>query len=150
MSSWKSLLKAVPTGWLLEKDNPLVRYFTLTDILGKLEDDSEVREAKDETMEVGVVPKILAKQSNEGYRETPRDFYTPKYKGTVWSLIFLAELGADGKDERIRKAREFILNNSQDPESGGFAYARRKGDGGRHRIVLPCLTGNMVWSLIRF
>jgi hypothetical protein len=67
MSDWKSLLKADPTGWLLEKDNPSVRCFTLTDILGKIENDSEVREAKDEIMEVGTVPKILAKQSNGGY-----------------------------------------------------------------------------------
>lgn len=49
-----------PTGWLLEKDNPSVRYFALTDILGKPENDSKVREAKDEIMKVGVVPEILA------------------------------------------------------------------------------------------
>jgi len=151
MSNWKSLLKADPTGWLLEKDNPSIRYFTLTDILGKPENDSEVREAKDEIMEVGAVPKILAKQSNEGYWETPKDFYKPKYKGTVWQLLILAELGADGKNESIRKACEFILENSQDHESSGFSVnSSVKTDGGMHSMVLPCLTGNMIWSLIRF
>lgn len=151
MSNWKSMLKADPTGWLLEKDNPSVRYFTLTDILGKAENDSEVREAKNEIMKVGTVPKILAKQSNEGYWETPKKFYTPKYKGTVWQLIILAELGADGKNERIRKACEFILENSQDRESGGFSVnSSAKKGGGLHSKVIPCLTGNMVWSLIRF
>jgi len=150
MSNWKSLLKADPTGWLLEKDNPSVRYFTLTDVLGKLENDSEVREAKDEIMEVGVVPKILAKQSNEGYWGSPENFYAPgKFKGTVWQLMILAELGADSGEERVRKACEFILNNSQDRESGGFSYLRASSGGGRHKRVIPCLTGNMVWSLIR-
>jgi len=151
MSNWRSLLKADPTEWLLEKDNPSVRCFTLTDILGKPESDSEVRDAKDEIMEVEAVPKILAKQSNEGYWETPKNLYTPKYKATVWQLIILAELGADGKNERIRKACEFIFENSQDRESGGFSVrlSVRTG-GGRHSLVIPCLTGNMVWSLIRF
>jgi len=143
-------LKADPTGWLLEKDNPSVRYFTLTDILGRLENDSEVREAKDEIMEVGAVPKILAKQSIEGYWGSPENFYAPgKFKGTVWQLMILAELGADSGEERVRKACEFILNNSQDRESGGFSYVRASSGGGRHKRVIPCLTGNMVWSLIR-
>lgn len=151
MSDWKSLLKADPTDWLLEKDNPSVRYFALTDILEKFENDPEVEKAKMEIMETGVVPKILAKQKNEGYWETSKSFYTAKYKGTVWQLIILAELGADGKDERIRKACEFILEHSQDRESGGFSvWVSAKTGGGRHTGVIPCLTGNMVWSLIRF
>jgi len=45
MSDLKSVLKADPTDWLLEKDNPSVRYFTLTDILEKSENDPEVKEA---------------------------------------------------------------------------------------------------------
>ncbi len=151
MSDWKSVLKADPTDWLLEKENPSVRYFTLTDILEKSENYSEVKEAKREIMEIGVVPKILAKQNNEGYWETPKSFYTAKYKGTVWQLIILAELEADGKDECIRKACESILENSQDRESSGFSvWVSAKTGGGRHSGVIPCLTGNMVWSLIRF
>jgi len=150
MSDWRHVLRADPTGWLLEKDNPSVRCFTLTGILNKPEDDAEVGEAKDEIMRIGVVPEILAKQSDGGYWDAPKRFYTAKYKGTVWQLIILAELGAEGRDERIRTACEFILENSQDPESGGFAMSvSAKTGGGRHSEVVPCLTGNMVWSLIR-
>lgn len=150
MSKWRSLLKADSVEWLLERDNPSVRYFTLTDILCKPERDSEVREAKHEIMEIGVVPKILNKQTKEGYWENPQNFYTAKYKGTIWQLIILAELGTDGKDERIRKACEFILEKSQDRESNGFSiHASAEKGGGRHSEVIPCLTGNMVWSLIR-
>ncbi len=150
MMNWKSILKADPISWLLEPDNPSVQYFAMTDVLEKPEGDEEVRKAKAAVMETGVLPKILAKQRTGGYWEKPEDFYIrSKYKGTVWQLIILAELGADGNDERVRKACEFILENSQDRESGGFSYLSAKTDGGDHSKVLPCLTGNMVWSLIR-
>lgn len=144
------MVNADSTDWLLEKNNPSVRYFTLRDVLEKPETDSEVREAKQDIMETGVVPAILSKQRKQGCWEDPTSFYTAKYKGTVWQLIILAELGADGKNEDIRKACEFILEHSQDYESGGFAHSMSaKKGGGRHSEVIPCLTGNMVWSLIR-
>jgi hypothetical protein len=150
VGDWKSVLNADPVDWLLEKDNPSVRYFTLSQILDKPQNSPEVQEAKKEIMTVGVVPQILAKQADGGYWEAPEKFYTAKYKGTVWQLIILAEFGADGQDARIKKACEFILNNSQDHKSGGFsAWLSVKVGGGRYSGVLPCLTGNMVWSLIR-
>ena len=143
------MLNADPTDWLLEKDNPSVRYFALTNLLEMPEDSPEVRQAKAEIMETGVVPRILSMQKDGGYWGKPQDFYErSKYKGSVWQLIILAELDADGNDERIRKACEFILQYSQDRESGGFSYLGSK-EGGEHANVLPCLTGNMVWSLIR-
>jgi hypothetical protein len=150
MGNWKSMLKADPADWLLEKNNPSVRYFTLTEILDKSEDEPEVKETKKEIMTVGIVPAILSRQNDEGYWETAGGFYTKKYNGTVWQLIILAELGADGGNERIRKACEFILKNSQDTESGGFSmHASAKTGGGRHSEIIPCLTGNMIRSLIR-
>ena len=106
MSDWKSVLKADPTDWLLEKANPSVRYFALSQILDKPRSSSEVQEAKKEIMVDGVVPKILAKQNDGGYWEAPDKFYTAKYKGTVWQLIIIAELGADGLDARVKKACE--------------------------------------------
>jgi hypothetical protein len=118
--------------------------------LDKPVNDSEVKEAKNAIMNIGVVPQILAKQNNDGYWETPTAFYTAKYRGTVWQLMILAELGADGRDTHIRKACEFILANSQNPESSGFSmHLSGKTGGGRRSEVIPCLTGNMVWSLIR-
>jgi len=152
MSDWKSLLKADPIDWLLEKDNPSVRYFTLTDILGKPEDDPVVKKTKKKIMKIGVVPKILDRQEDGGYWGNSGDFYIrSKYKGTVWQLIILAEYGVDVRDRRIKKACEFIFKFSQDTISGGFSYKSSKiGTGGRHNGVIPCLTGNIVWSLIKF
>jgi len=151
MNDWKSGLIEDSTDWLLGTDNPSVRYFTLTNILEKSEGESEVKKAKGDIMETGVVPRMLAKQRKEGCWEAPERFYTAKYKGTVWQLIILAELGADESDECIKKACEFILQNSQNLESGAFSLWRSaRTGGGRSSGVIPCLTGNMIWSLIRF
>jgi hypothetical protein len=150
MNDWKSKLKADQIAWLLEEDNPSVRYFALADLFEKSKEDPEVLKAKAEIMQKGVVPKILAKQKEEGYWEEAKKFYTAKYKGTVWQILILAELGADGKDGRIKKACEFLLENSQDRESNGFSISiSAKTGGGRSSGVIPCLTGNLVYSLIR-
>jgi len=136
--------------WLLGEDNPSVRYFALRDLLGRPERSREVQAAKREIMAKGVVPKILARQSVEGFWAEENKFYRHKYKGTTWQLIILANLGADGTDPRVRKACEFILHRSQHKVNGGFSvdYSVRA-DGGSDGYVVPCLTGNMVWSLIR-
>jgi len=150
MDNWKSILNANPIPWLLKDNNPSVKYFTLIDVLEKAENDPKARKTKEEIMKKGVVPKILDKQKEGGYWEDSQNFYTAKYKGTVWQIIILAELGADGKDDRIRKACEFILENSQDRESNGFSMwvSTKKGEG-RATGVIPCLTGNLVYSLIK-
>jgi hypothetical protein len=150
MGNWKSQLKGNPTDWLLEEDNPSVRYLTLVDILGKPPSDAAVRKARADIMVKGAVPLILSRQEEGGCWDQPDRMYTAKYRGTVWQLIILAEHLADGKDQRIRKACEFLLDQSQDRESDGFSmhHAARTG-GGRHSEVIPCLTGNVVWSLIR-
>ncbi|MEE8470876.1 MAG: nitrogen fixation protein NifH, partial [Dehalococcoidia bacterium] len=140
-----------PTEWLLEDDNPSVRYLTLTDILDRPAGDPEATEAKADIMTRGVVPQIRGKQAEGGYWDKPEKLYTAKYKGTVWQLIILAELSANGEDSRIRRACEFLMEHSQDRESGGFSqHHAAKTGGGRHSEVIPCLTGNMVWGLLKF
>jgi hypothetical protein len=149
MEDYLNVLNADPREWLLEPDNPSVRYFALTQLMGKSQAHPSVKKAKSDIMKVGPVPLILFKQEQAGYWGVAEDFYVrAKYKGTVWQMIVLASLGADGRDERLARASDFILDWSQDRDSGGFAY-RGAPSGGQHQAVLPCLTGNMVWSLIR-
>lgn len=149
MEAWKTVLKGDPTEWLLGEDNPSVRYFILRDVLDKGEDDLDVEKSRKAIMQVGAVPKILSKQKSGGYWEVPENFYFGKYEGTVWQLMVLAELEADPDDERVKSACEFILEYSQDRESGGFSHMSSSSGGGAHGKLLPCLTGNMVWSLIK-
>lgn len=149
MADWTKLLKADPTSWLLEESNPSVRYLTLVHILDRKETSAEVKRAKADIMRAGVVPRILSRQ-NKGSWNGPGRFYRDKYKGTVWQLLMLAEHEADGANRKIEAACEYILRCSQDPESHGFSYDQRADEtGGRHGEVIPCLTGNMVWSLVK-
>ncbi len=136
--------------WLLEENNPSVRYLTLLDLCKKTESDSDVIKAKGQIMEIGIVPKMLSKQNEDGSFTEVERFYLDKYKGTVWTLLILAELKADGSDERIKKSCEFILKYSQDKTTGGFSVQYgKKFEHGLPSMVIPCLTGNMVYALIK-
>lgn len=136
--------------WLLEIDNPSVRSQALVTLGGLAPDDPTVLAAQARIMTDGPVPAILAAQAADGTWDVPDRFYTAKYTGTVWTLLLLAELGADPADLRVGKACEYILRHAQDPESGGFSHAASARTGsGLASGVIPCLTGNMVYSLIR-
>lgn len=136
--------------WLLEENNPSVRFLTLTSLLGMPMDDASVINARNNIMECGVVPGILDLQNEDGSWGMPSRFYNDKYTGASWTLLILAEMNADKDDERIRKACEFILGHSYEPESGGFSYIQsEKTKTGLPSGVIPCLTGNMTYSLIK-
>ena len=151
MSGWQALLKDDPTGWLLEEENPSVRYFALRELLDLPEHDPRVAQTRAAILQTGPVPRILDRQTPGGYWGKPEDFYVrSKYRGTVWNFIVLAELGAPGADPRIHRACEFILSASQDRTSHGFAFESRPLSGGDPELLIPCLTGNMLFSLIRF
>ena len=138
-----------PIPWLL-KGGAAERHAALTRLLGAPPDAPEVQEARRAIMTEGPVPRILAEQQADGHWEGPDRFYRAKYRGTVWTLLILAELGADGADARVRAACEAVLRDAQDPGSGGFSYDRsKKAGGGLPSGVIPCLTGNLVFSLVR-
>ncbi len=149
MDNWKASLRGDPTVWLLEDVDPSVRYFTLKDLLDKPEDDAQVQDAGERIMQSAAVRGILEKQGEPAYLESYPRFYTDKYTGLVWSLIVLAELGASPVPH-IQAQCEYLLRHSQETGDGGFSMheAAKKG-GGRISEVIPCLTGNMVWCLIR-
>lgn len=136
--------------WLLEEENPSVRFYALTSLLGKSPDDPEVIKARAAIMTHGKVPKILSFQNPDGSFGVPEKFYGLKYTGTVWTLLLLTELAADPLDPRVQKACEFILQHSQNPETGGFSHGQSAvTQTGLASGVIPCLTGNMTYSLIR-
>ncbi|MBU1093950.1 MAG: nitrogen fixation protein NifH [Firmicutes bacterium] len=97
------------------------------------------------------IEAIFKTQHPDGYWGERERFYTDKYKGTVWNVLILAELGADPTDPRVRRACEFLLDHSYESESGGFSVSYSvKYKSGLPSQVIPCLTGNMVFAMIRF
>jgi hypothetical protein len=132
-----------PIDWLLEPDprNPSVRFFALTDILEAPVDDPEVISAQRAIMESGPVPAILAAQHPAGYWEQPGPGYYPKYRGTVWSMIYLAQLGACGADARIRAGGEILLSHAV-AATGVFSMS------GSPSGSIACLAGNLGAALL--
>ena len=111
---WMDRLQADPLPWLLEPDpaNPGVRYFALRDLLDRPADDPAVTAAQEAIMASGPVPAILDAQTPEGYWAKPGTGYSPKYRATSWQILFLAELGADPADARVRRGCEYVLTHS--------------------------------------
>ena len=140
---WKDKLCANPIPWLLEPDTsqPAVRYFTLRDILGRPDDEIKVKEARAAVMRDGPVPLILAAQEPEGYWDKPGAGYGPKYRGTQWAVVFMAQLGADGVDSRVRAACEYVLSHSI--ASNGSLSMNGVPSG-----FVQCMAGNLGAALI--
>jgi hypothetical protein len=96
------------------------------------------------------IASILAAGSPDGHWEKPGPGYATKYRGTVWQLIFLDQLGADPADERVHRAGEYVLSHSQ-AENGGFGASGVAGAGPPPSSrVIHCLTGNLLRALIGF
>jgi len=129
--------------WLLEPDltNPGPRYFALRELAGRAEDDAKVVEARKAVMTHGQVPAILAAQDSAGFWVKPGPGYLPKYRSTAWQIIFLAQLGADGRDVRITAGCDYVLENSR-CRHGGFSM------NGQPSGLIHCLQGNLCAALI--
>ncbi|MCD6290483.1 MAG: hypothetical protein J7M34_08270 [Anaerolineae bacterium] len=85
---------------------------------------------------------ILHAQWPEGYWVAPGFGYSPRYRATVWQLLFLAQLGAPSTGPILR-ACEYVLTHAQ-ASDGRFAAGR-----GRHSAPL-CLNGNLLRALCWF
>lgn len=141
--SWKDRLNGDPIPWLLEPDpeNPGPRLFALRELLERPANAPEAAEAQQAVMAGGPVPKILDAQYPEGYWVKPGPGYSPKYRSTVWSVMFLAQLGADGADARVRAGCEYLLDHARAPTGGFSAGANATG-------LIHCLQGNLCAALM--
>jgi hypothetical protein len=108
---------------LLAAPTPSIRYLTLRRLLGRPEDDAEVQAARREMAASGPIPAILARQTERGDWANERNYYSPKYTSTHWSMTLLTELAADPADERLRRGAEFMLADTEaDLRQGGHGW----------------------------
>ena len=107
--TWIDRLRGDPRPWLLDPETPPVRAAALQRLLDRPADDPDVVSARAAAMACDPIAATLAAQSPEGWWVKPGPGYAPKYTGTVWSVIFLDQLGADPADERIQRACEYVL-----------------------------------------
>ena len=141
--AWRRALHADPLPWLLEEETPAVRHVALRWLLDEPESSPAVRRASAAAMRADPIAATLAAQHPEGYWARPGPGYTPKYTGTVWSLMFLDQLGADPGHAGIRRACAYVLEHTQTP-NGGF------GMGSGNSSVVHCLHGNLLRALVGF
>lgn len=128
--------------WLLEEDQPAIRYHTLTELLEKPLDDGEVQSARERIPLKGWAADILAEQNPAGWWVGDDSLYRPKYLSTNWMLLILSDLGLTREDPRIQRACELWIQRFS-KEDGGFGTdTMKKGH--------LCTNGNTARALVRF
>ena len=130
------------TDWLLEEEEPSVRYLTLAELLGRPDSDSEVRKARRAIGQRGWAAEILAKQKPGGWWMQEENLYRPKYLSTNWMLLILSDLGLTKANPAISRACELWMDRFA-KRDGGF------GSDGSNRSHL-CIAGNTTRALIKF
>jgi len=140
--SWQDQLKGDSLSWLLEPESPGVRYLAMRHLLDLPPDDSQLLAARAAAHREGPIAAILAEMDEAGFWVEPGSGYYPKYRGTVWSLINLAQLGASAaSDERIARACAYLLDHALAP-GGQFTV------NGMPSGTADCLQGNMCAALL--
>jgi hypothetical protein len=148
--SWTARLHADPLPWLLGDTAPPVRHLALRWLLDRPVDDPELRAAQKAAMTENPIAAILTAQHPDGYWEKPGPGYATKYRGTVWQVIFLDQLGADSANAQVRSACQYVLAHTQ-ASSGGFGASGRLDEGPPPPSgVAYCLNGNLLRALLGF
>jgi hypothetical protein len=134
--------------WLLEADQPAVRYRALVDLMGRPETDPEVRGARARISRTGWAYDQLRRQGPKGFWE-PREpknlrewidfLYYPTYRATNWRALVLTDLGVDPSDPRIKKLAKVL-----------FEYKLRLGSPYNFFYEEACIAGNTARMLTRF
>lgn len=147
--SWRALLRADPTSWLLEPENPAVRYSTLRELLDRPVDDPDVAAARAAIPEYPPLAELLASQKPGGYWVS-RDFYLPKHNGTFWVLCVLGDVGLTAEHPQIRQACDFMFSFQRE----NAIFCRRRPISGRGMVwdagSVPCTQARIVRFLIQF
>lgn len=140
--TWQKQLKGESLSWLLEKDNPGVRYLALRNLLDTPADHTEMISAGNLAHTKGPIASVLKEMQDEGYWVNPGHGYLPKYYSTVWSLVMLAQLGARiDHDERIEKACRYLCDLSL-TENGQFSTTKTASG------TADCLQGNLLSAML--
>jgi hypothetical protein len=140
--SWREQLKGDTLSWLLEKDDPGVRYLAMRDLLELPAEDVLLISARELAHHEGPIAAILDEMDDSGYWVKAGPGYNPKYRSTVWSVIMLAQLGASiALDKRIERACQHLFENAL-TEYGQFSIS------GAPSSTIDCLQGNLCAAML--
>jgi hypothetical protein len=126
--------------WLLEPTDIGIKYLTMRDIIHT---EPELLNTIRVSAHIkGPIAQVMVHMFEDGYWEKPGAGYYPKYTGTVWSIILLAQLGASIEaDERIATACSYLLKHAL-TQDGHFSV------NGLPSGTADCLQGNLCAALL--
>jgi hypothetical protein len=128
--------------WLLDEDQPSIRYLTLTQLLERTESDPEVKAARRAIIQRGWAKEILDKQDPAGWWISEESLYRPKYVSTNWMLLMLSDLGLTKEDPRVAKACQIWMRRFAKRDGGFDTEGAKRGH--------LCITGNTARALVKF
>lgn len=140
--AWQEQLNGDSLTWLLEDDEPGVRYLAMRNLLDLPADDPNLITAQQLAHKEGPIATVLDNMDESGYWVEPGAGYNPKYRSAVWSIILLAQLGASiTLDTRIETACQYLFEHAL-TENGQF------GSAGTPSTTVDCLQGNICAAML--
>jgi hypothetical protein len=140
--SWQENLNGDSISWLLEHDEPGVRYLAMLDLLELNQEDGELISAQELAHQNGPISIILEEMDDSGFWVEAGPGYNPKYRSTVWSVIMLAQLGASTAfDQRVGRACQHLFENAL-TRNGQFSAS------GTPSSTADCLQGNLCAAML--
>jgi hypothetical protein len=138
----KAVVQPAVLEWLLAPEEPVVRWWTLHDLLDRPADDPEVTAARSAIATGEPARSILAAQQPRGTWTNDRHLYSPKHTATHWQLDLLADFGFTAADPPVRRACDLFF--AWQLPSGAFGMFKRAVAGE------PCSTGRALCQFERF
>ncbi|MCS7261337.1 MAG: hypothetical protein NZ765_11235 [Anaerolineae bacterium] len=124
--------------WLLEEENPSVRYLALRQLLDRPPDASDVQAAQRAIPDALPARAILeAQYPAGGYWVSPNAIASPRYRATLWQVVFLAQLGMPPTPP-VQRACEHILARGRRTRDGRFIASQAP------HAAWHCLNGLLI------
>ncbi len=140
--SWQAEFNGNALSWLLDPSDPGVRYIALRDLMDLPTDNAELIAAQELAHKKGEISLVLEKMDEAGFWVKAGPGYSPKYRGTVWAVIILAQLGASiAVDKRIEDACLHLFENAL-TDNGQFSIS------GTPSGTADCLQGNLCAAML--
>ncbi len=130
------------TNWLLESNQPSVRYLVLTELLGKSNKDSDVKSARGNITKFGWAKDMLDELTPSETWNNKARIWEPKYVAPFWRLLVLSDLGLTKKEAAVDKACQVWMKRFATADGGFSAFSKNEGH--------LCITGNMARALVKF
>jgi len=123
------------TPWLLEPDNPSVRYLALRDILGKVDKNNYAAVLSDPAIKA--IPGLVREEILGDMIH-----FDMAGRGSMWFFATAVEMGLDRRTPSVEKTAAYLTKTCQ-TGTGGFSLNWNP------KTALSCRTGDMVSALIR-